>query len=131
MNNREVVENFCRALQGGDNETARSLLHPEFRIHEAESLPYGGIHYGFDGIFDVWRGINASWANVGNNCLAFHGQPEDEFIFLEADLSGTSHKTGKSFKISVLERYWVKDGKLFEILPHYFDTKAVWDVDQD
>jgi len=42
MNNQEVAGNFCRALMGGDNETAKALLHPDFRIHEAEALPYGG-----------------------------------------------------------------------------------------
>jgi len=129
--NKQVIADFAAALFRGDLDLVKQLMHPDFFIHEAESLPYGGVHRGLEGILTVFKGINSSWANVSNNVLEIHGQPNDSQFFMMADLSGTSHKTGRSFKISVLERYVVEDGKLKEIHPHYFDTKAVWDVDQD
>ena len=44
VENRDVLRSFLKASERQDEEEMREYLHPEIRVIEAESLPYGGIH---------------------------------------------------------------------------------------
>ena len=53
VENRDILRSFLKASERQDEEEMRDYLHPEIRVIEAESLPYGGIHEGPDAFMEL------------------------------------------------------------------------------
>lgn len=91
-------------------------------IREAESLPYGGTHYGPEGfvhlvktVFGLWRDCTLDIKNVWTDGI-------DRMIHY-SQMSG--HTDKGSFSMPMVEYYKVEDGKMTEITILYFDTKLL------
>jgi ketosteroid isomerase-like protein len=123
--NRERLQRFYAAVLAGDQATQRSLIHPDFVLYEADGLPYAGEYHGADGWISAFAKIASTWVDIGFEQKLLIGEPDGEEFAWFMGLSGRAAKTGKPFKTTVFELWSVRDGKIFSIRPHYWDTKMM------
>ena len=124
MDYRDFCDRFMAALQAGDRDALAAMMHPDFRVEEAESLPYGGVYRGVDGWLTLARAVIRAWKEFEIRPIEFPGESQDRFL-VRFRISGRSRKTEKPFETTVLELWSFHEGRLIEIAPYYFDTHAL------
>lgn len=121
MSHRATFERFFAAIQRRDRETVAALIHPDFQIVEAPSLPYAGTWRGFDG----WRGLNravaGAWADMNVVVDEILGESADALV-VRMTLSGRAGPSGTPFTTSILEIWRFEGGQVRGITPYYWDT---------
>ena len=108
------------ALANNDWEGFYADVTDKTEFHEAPSLPYAGV---YRGRADIERGVKlmfGAWDDFTSNFLQFGAG--GDLVFVHVIISGIGRKTGKSFSMPVIELWRLKDGKVTEIRPFYYDT---------
>jgi uncharacterized protein len=112
---------------GGPGSASFTPLAPFFApdvvLHQADSLPYGGVWRGHEGLERFFLAMSQAWATFE--------MVEQEF------LSGTSplvvltrvraraRATGRELRFPILQTITVADGRITEVHPFYWDTAAI------
>ena len=120
---RETLEAFFSAFKAQDAATMETLLAPDFVIRESAGLPYAGVYRGFAGWMELLGRIAATWTGITPTIRHFIG--DDGHFAVMMDLALTSKSTGRTLETSVFELWTVDAGKIKEVQPFYWDTKAV------
>ncbi len=119
---------FDALFKRGDFETIKNLLGENATYIQAEGLPYGGRYNGFD----QWMGMFGQVSGLFD--LVLVGEPkyyvknEKGTVIVEFKVRFTSKVNGHSIEMPVLEIIEVKNDKISQISPYYFDTKAIADL---
>jgi hypothetical protein len=118
----EVLQRYATAIGEGDIKTTLDCLHPEFVLNEPATLPYGGDHVGRDGFVELARQVFAYYRTemLGNSV-----HDAGEFAVARMRFRFTSHRTGASLELPLVELYRFQDGLLARGEVFYKDTKAV------
>lgn len=124
MNNLEVVQAFAVAVLGDDMERVAQLTHSDFVVFEAASLPYGGEHRGVEGFFAMFGAMHAAWRGIKVEPLGEIGESQGNVFAMHMLVKGRM-ENGKPMASEVFERWEVRDGKVAEIRPFYWDTAAL------
>jgi len=124
MSHRDFADRFLAALGRGDSATIATMIHPNFELIEANSLPYGGTYKGLDGWVALTKAVGATFAGFRLQLLDYAGEGEDSLVVHFA-ISGRGRQSGTPFDTRVLEYWRFRDGKLVRIDPFYFDTALV------
>ena len=124
--NKDIVREFMATARRGDVEALRALFHPEFRIVEADGLPYGGTRRGVEGLLGLVHEVFSTW----KDCRVEVRQlvAEDDCVFVLAEMSGRGRAEAEPFRVPIAELYRFRDGCIVEIRPFYFDTKRLHDA---
>jgi len=125
-NGRETLDAFFAAFQAQDAAAMEALLAPDFVIHEADGLPYAGTYKGFAGWIDLLGRIGATWESLTPIIRHLFGDGTHFAVLM--DLALTAKATGRSIETSVFELWTVEAGRIKEVRPFYWDTKAVAEV---
>jgi ketosteroid isomerase-like protein len=126
MTSKEVVAEFYRLALAGEIEAMKALIDPNVRLVEAKSLPYGGVHVGLDAFMKVLYGFYEYWKDgkvVVKNLIA-----DGEWCVAMTELTAVSAKSGIAFTTQLAEVHRVRDGRIIESLPFYFDTKELAEI---
>lgn len=112
---------------GGPGEASFALLAPFFApdvtLHQAAALPYGGIWRGHDGLARFFRRMGEVWE-------AFD-MVDQEFLATGATavvltrVRARTRATGRELAFPILQTITVKDGRIAEVRPFYWDTAAI------
>ncbi len=119
----ELLTEIYRHAGQGDWDAVAPLLHPEFTVYEAQSLPFGGEWSGADAFQRVAAAVFGSWAEATTEIHEIVGGEEWAVVILSFTL--TSRKTGRTFTQTVNESGRFVDGKLKELRIHYFDAAEI------
>ena len=112
---------------GGPGTASFDTLAPFFAsdvvLHQAESLPYGGIWRGHDGMERFFAAMSQAW---------------EEFEIVEQEFLSTSgtavvltqvharaRATGRELDFPILQTIRVVDGRIAEVRPFYWDTAEI------
>ncbi len=127
--NKDIVLAFLDASVRGDEEAMKELLHPDVRVIEADSLPYGGVSEGPEGFLDLIKRVFKTWdeTNVSVQDVLADG----DRVVLLAEMTGRSRATGRAFRMPIAEVWRLDGGKIKEVQPYYFDTKLLHDLSQE
>ncbi len=121
--NRQTVVDAYVAYAEGRHDDFFALFDAEVELHEASTLPYGGV---YKGIKEFRHGIDrmlASWAEMRFEIEAITAG--GDLVFVHFNTAATA-RNGRSYAFPVLELWRFKDGKVIEMRPIYWDThKAV------
>lgn len=93
------------------------------QLHEAASLPYGGMWVGPVSIGKGVQHIFSAFEDFDFVILNYLTGGDE--VVVHVMLSGKSPKTGKVFSMPLLEKWRLRDGKIIEVRPFYFDTARV------
>lgn len=124
--NKDIVLAFLDASVRGDEQAMRDLLHPDVRIIEAASLPYGGVAEGPDGFLDLIKRVFKTWDETNITVQQVFG--DGDRVVLLAEMTGRSKRNGKAFSMPIAEIWLLENGKIKEVRPYYFDTKLLHDL---
>jgi len=97
------------------------MLHPEIRIPVAESLPYGGEHVGHEGFMKMGEGFAETWDIIDGGAGGY-ADIGDGRVLAFYNPTFQSRATGRSVSFQMVEILTVRDGKIAELVPYYFDT---------
>ena len=116
---------YCEA-GGGDFSAIAATLTPDVVLRIPESLSYGGEYHGPEQ-FEAWSTAFADvWAELAVTDARYY--PSGDRIFVEANCSAVIRRNGKAINFPLYQYIIVKDGRIKELRPLYWDTKAVLDA---
>jgi uncharacterized protein len=125
--NKDRVRTFFAAAAANENEKMLAVLHPNLRVVEAESLPYGGIIEGRENFKEFTKGVFTTWNNTS---ISTEELIEDgNKVVVLASMSAESKTSHTQFTMPIAEVWsFDSDGLVIEIKPFYFDTKKLVDI---
>ncbi|MFF9207504.1 MULTISPECIES: nuclear transport factor 2 family protein [unclassified Streptomyces] len=115
---------------GGPGEASFDLLAPFFapdvELHQADALPYGGTWRGHEGLARFFRRMGEVWE--------LFDMLEQEFLATGATsvvhtrVRARARTTGREISFPILQTITVRDGRITEVRPFYWDTHAIADA---
>jgi hypothetical protein len=125
--NRAVVESVYAAFKAGDFARLAELFDPEIEFVEAEGLPFGeicGTTRGLSNVLTALGTLFTKYLTMNDFVCHFIATGTDMAITV-VDMDVTIPATGKRLTVPLRECYRVRDGKVYQIQPFYFDTAAL------
>jgi|GEM_PF-874801 len=103
-------------------QAVAAFIDPEFVLYQADSLPFGGVWRGPDG-FKAWMKVMA------DNFTSFGGRDPriivgGDTVIIVLTLVGEARKTGQHFEMPLAQVIKIRNGRLLEVRPFYWDTAA-------
>ena len=120
---KAIVRRFLGAAREGDTATVASLLHPEAKVIEADSLPFGGVVSGVEGFSQLVRRVFSTFANTAVQIDEYIA--DGDTVVVLATMSGQSKASGEAFTMPICEIWRLSDGLITEIRPFYHDTQKI------
>lgn len=118
--NKQLVDDFLDASRRGDTQRMAALLHSDFCVYEADSLPYAGEHRGLEGFLALVKRVFTSFRDTRVDIRQMLA--EGDTVVVLATLSGRSKHNGEAFQVPVNEVWEFAEGRILRITPYYFDT---------
>ena len=123
LDNRDILKSFLKASERRNEKEMRKFLHPEIRVIEADSLPYGGIHEGPDAFMELVPKVFGTWRDC--NVTVNKWVSEGDCVILLGVMTGSGRTTGTPFEVPIAEVWTFLDGHMIEVVPDSFDTKTL------
>jgi len=114
-----LVEEIYTATLGGDLDAFEKYIHPDFSVHESDSLPFAGVFKGIEGFKEVFSVVFGIYEDVGVEPKVICTGHDHAMVLL--DFNGTCKETGEAFCTPMIEMFRFVGDKLIEIKPFYFD----------
>ncbi|MFD8598288.1 nuclear transport factor 2 family protein [Kitasatospora sp. NPDC059646] len=115
---------------GGPDEASFDLLAPFFApdvvLHQADSLPYGGTWRGHSGMTQFFLAMGAAWESFDMAEQEFLATGETAVVLTR--VRARARATGRELSFPILQTITVKDGKITEVRPFYWDTQVIADA---
>lgn len=112
---------------GGPGKASFDLLAPYFDpdvvMHQAAALPYGGTWHGHDGMTRFFLAMSETWETfeIGDQEFLATG----ETAVVRTQVHARARATGRELAFPVLQTITVRDGRIAEVRPFYWDTAAI------
>ncbi|MEV6757086.1 nuclear transport factor 2 family protein [Streptomyces sp. NPDC051214] len=115
---------------GGPGEASFDLLAPFFapdvELHQAEALPYGGTWRGHEGMTQFFRVMGQVWESFDMVNQQFLATGETAVVLTQ--VRARARATGRELSFPILQAIKVKNGRITEVRPFYWDTRAIADA---
>ncbi|MFD7702434.1 nuclear transport factor 2 family protein [Streptomyces caelestis] len=115
---------------GGPGEASFDLLAPFFapdvELHQAAALPYGGIWRGHTGLAQFFLMMGQVWESFDMVEQEFLATGETAVVLTQ--VRARARATGRGLSFPILQTITVKDGRITEVRPFYWDTRAIADA---
>jgi ketosteroid isomerase-like protein len=118
--NLKVVEALYAATGQGDWSTAESLLTEDFFVTEADTTPFGGVYRGRRALHDLFMQVIPASGVTDLDIKQSTAGGDTVVVLLELVLGGPPE-----VRVPLAEVFRLRDGKICEIKPYYFDTRAL------
>lgn len=120
---RDMLAAVYAAAGAGDWSAVERLLHPDFVLHEAAGLPFGGEWRGKDALQRCAAAMFGTWAKATVDIHDITGGDTHAVVVLTL----TMHPRDGSapFSQTVCEAGTFADGLLKELRIHYFDAAEI------
>lgn len=122
MTNVEIVKEIYKAVSEGNLQTVLNYLADNVIAYQANSLAYGGQYHGKVGFLQMEAAIFETWNHFQSSPNAFIN--DGDYVVVLTTMKGESKKTGKILDMPLAEIWKMKDEKVIEIRPFYWDTQA-------
>ncbi|WP_405639695.1 nuclear transport factor 2 family protein [Streptomyces sp. NBC_00019] len=115
---------------GGPGEASFDLLAPFFapdvELHQADALPYGGTWRGHNGMTQFFLMMGEVWESFDMVEQEFLATGETAVVLTR--VRARARATGRELTFPILQAITVKDGRITEVRPFYWDAKAIADA---
>jgi len=112
---------------GGPGTAAFTPLAPFFApdvvLHQAESLPYGGIWRGHEGMERFFVAMSRAWAEFDMVEQSFLSDTSPLVVLTQ--VRARARATGRELTFPILQTITVTDGRITEVRPFYWDTAEI------
>jgi ketosteroid isomerase-like protein len=135
MTNAEIVLEAIRAVEERNAERLLDLYHDDVEIHDAPSLPYGGVARGKASIQEQLQSPETTWLGTWDPLQPTEAERRmdprvvasdgDQVVVLYRQRAVSA--SGERLDSPVLALYEVRDGKFARAQMFHFDTLAIRD----
>jgi hypothetical protein len=124
--NIEIVKTMAENGILGRWDIVRQYVSDSLVMHVPPGLPFGGDYHGWDGYLQVFKELGAFFTGLksGETELASCGNK----VIVMTTLSGRIARNGKPISFPITSVWELQDGKAIDIVPFYYDTKAICDL---
>ncbi|MER6299813.1 nuclear transport factor 2 family protein [Kitasatospora sp. NPDC001539] len=99
---------------------------PDVVLHQADSLPYGGTWRGHSGMTPFFLAMGAAWESFDMAEQEFLAAGETAVVLTQ--VRARARATGRELSFPILQAITVKDGRITEVRPFYWDTRVIADA---
>ncbi|MFC9297262.1 nuclear transport factor 2 family protein [Streptomyces sp. NPDC057011] len=100
-----------------------ACLDPQVVLHQAPGLPYAGDWRGPEGIERFMAVMGEAWRSI--EFLDQHRMIDGPDVVVTSRVRFVARATGRSLETRIVQLMTVRDGKITEIRPFYWDPPAV------
>ncbi|MEU7136021.1 nuclear transport factor 2 family protein [Streptomyces sp. NPDC046261] len=115
---------------GGPGTASFGLLAPFFApdvvLHQAEALPYGGTWRGHSGMERFFLAMARTWESFDMAEQEFLAIGETTVVLTR--VRARARATGRELDFPILQTIKVEQGRIVEVRPFYWDTRAIADA---
>jgi ketosteroid isomerase-like protein len=115
---------------GGPHRAPFDLLAPFFApdvvLHQAAGLPYGGTWRGHDGLRRFFLAMGEAWESFDMVEQEFLATGETAVVLTQ--IRARARATGRELGFPLLQTITVRGGRIAEVRPFYWDTRAIADA---
>ncbi len=104
-------------------DTLAPFFAPDVVLHQAESLPYGGVWRGHDGMEQFFGAMSQAWEAFEMVEQEFLSTAETAVVLTQVHVRARA--TGRELDFPILQTIRVVDGRIAEVRPFYWDTAAI------
>jgi uncharacterized protein len=122
--NIALVQQMEDSFVAGNMDYVLSVLADDIVVHEAPGVPYPGDHRGREGFLNLAQAFNECWDVQTELDLELLPAGDDRVLAL-IRFDVIAKTTGKSLTLRMAEVHTIRDGKIADILVHYWDTHAM------
>lgn len=126
MNNLEVVERLYEFVFAGDFDSPQIFLADDFKLTEADGLPFAGTLHGPGALGHGFRTLLNYFSNLSVEKREVTAGGDHVMGLLH--MSGIAKATGRSFSMPVIEVFRFESGKIAEVYPVYWDTSLISEI---
>jgi ketosteroid isomerase-like protein len=128
----ELLERFYDAeahyvAAGGPGRAAfdsiARCLDPDVTLHQAPGLPYSGVWQGPEGIERFMAVMGEMWERM--EFLEQRRFVDGQQVVITNRVRLTARRTGRELDTRIVQEMTVRDGRIREIRPYYWDPAAV------
>lgn len=118
-----IVRNFDEAVvHAADIDLAMTYAHPDITVREAPGLPYGKVYMGRQGLVELMEDVGSHWEFLEPLQMRFFAAGEtDELVVSRVTSRARVRSTGEEVPFLVTEWITVRDGKVADVEPFYWD----------
>ena len=118
--NLRVIEALYAATGAGDWPTAESMLTEDFFITEADTVPFAGVYRGRKALHDLYMRVIPATGVTGLHIQQLTAGGDCVIALVQLTLGGSP-----GTDVSIAELFRLRDGKVCEIKPYYFDPTPI------
>ncbi|GHG17079.1 MULTISPECIES: nuclear transport factor 2 family protein [Amycolatopsis] len=107
----------------GDFAPLQQFFAPDFVLHQAEGLPYGGVWRGHDGLQRFFAAMSRTWAAFDFVDQTFLATASPLVVL--TNVHARARATGRELDFPILQTITVADGRITEVRPFYWDSAAI------
>ncbi|RVT43267.1 nuclear transport factor 2 family protein [Sphingobium algorifonticola] len=119
----EMVDALYAATAAGDWATVDALLTDDFRILEADNMPYPGEYKGKGALQELYTKVFAFWEDPSLERHDLAISETNAIVMLT--MHATSRHNGERLAMPMCEVMHVRGDRFSGITPYYFDTAAI------
>ena len=118
--NREIIRALYRATGRGNWVAAEPYISADLVIRQASGLPFAGEYHGLEGLKSLFATVVATMGIRGVEFEQLTAGGDWVVSLMQLVLEGTP-----PVKVRLAESFRLRDGKVIEIIPYYFDPAPV------
>ena len=118
--NRQLVEALFDATGKGDWAAAESMLTSDFAVTGAATLPFAGTYHGRGALRELFTVVVSAAGVTRLDIQKITAGGDRVVALLEMVLGGPPE-----VRVALAQTFRVRDGKVCEIRPYYFDPRPV------
>jgi ketosteroid isomerase-like protein len=119
--NLKTIEALYAATGKGDWPTAESMLTEDFFVTEAGTTPFAGVYRGRKALHDLFMQVIPAAGVTGLDIQQSTAGGDTVVVLLELVLGGSPE-----VRVALAEVFRLRDGKVCEIKPYYFDPRPLF-----
>lgn len=119
--NLEATKRLYAICAAGDWAAVREMLDADFFVTEAPGLPFEGVYRGKDGLQELYGIVMGMMDLTGMDLVEMTCGGDWVIVLVEMKASDANG----DFRIPLAEGTRLRDGKVCEIKPYYFDHALV------
>jgi ketosteroid isomerase-like protein len=118
--NLQLVQALFDATGKGDWAAAESMLTDDFFVTEAGTLPFAGTYRGRGALQELFQIVMNAAGVTGLDVQQITAGGDWVVALIEMTLGGPP-----TARVALAETFRVRDGKVCEIRPYYFDSRPI------
>jgi ketosteroid isomerase-like protein len=118
--NLQLVQALFDATGKGDWATAETMLTSDFFVTEAGTLPFAGTYRGRGALQELFTLVMSAAGVTGLNVQQLTAGGDRVVALVELVLGGSPEVL-----VPLAETFRIRDGKVCEICPYYFDPRPI------